>query len=147
MKQILFYLLFLMINLQVLAAGAVTPSDTLGADMVNPGYEDKPKWFKESFLDIREDVDEAAESEKRIILYFYQDGCPYCPRKFMQLTSRPALCCLGEIVTKTKRFFLPGSHIVQCNTELVWSKITINPQDHLAALIQKQQRGCVLHTQ
>ena len=35
---------------------------TLGEGMVNPGYQDKPDWFKASFLDIREDLDEAAET-------------------------------------------------------------------------------------
>jgi thioredoxin-related protein len=47
---------------------------------VNPGYQDKPGWFKESFLDIREDIDEATAAGKRVILYFYQDGCPYCAK-------------------------------------------------------------------
>ncbi len=47
---------------------------------VNPGYEEKPAWFKDSFLDIREDVAEAADAGKRVILYFYQDGCPYCAK-------------------------------------------------------------------
>jgi len=47
---------------------------------VNPGYEEKPAWFKESFLDIREDIAEADESGKRVMLYFYQDGCPYCAK-------------------------------------------------------------------
>ena len=37
-----------------------------------------PEWFKESFLDLRDDVREAAAAGKRVILYFYQDGCPYC---------------------------------------------------------------------
>lgn len=46
--------------------------------MVNPGYHEKPAWFKNSFLDIREDVRDAAKGSKRLILYFYQDGCPYC---------------------------------------------------------------------
>jgi thioredoxin-related protein len=46
--------------------------------MVNPGYHEPPAWFKNSFLDIREDVAEAADAGKRIMLYFYQDGCPYC---------------------------------------------------------------------
>jgi len=45
---------------------------------VNPGYHPPPPWFKQSFLDIREDVDEAATAGKRLLLYFYQDGCPYC---------------------------------------------------------------------
>lgn len=52
----------------------------LDAGMVNPGYHDKPTWFKESFLDIREDITEAAAAGKRVMLYFYQDGCPYCAK-------------------------------------------------------------------
>jgi len=46
--------------------------------LVNPGHHQQPAWFKQSFLDIREDVAEAANQGKRVILYFYQDGCPYC---------------------------------------------------------------------
>jgi thioredoxin-related protein len=39
-----------------------------------------PAWFKESFLDFEEDVQEAAERKKRVMLYFHQDGCPYCSK-------------------------------------------------------------------
>ena len=52
--------------------------DQLTEGMVNPGYHEKPLWFKESFLDIREDIAEATAADKRVLLYFYQDGCPYC---------------------------------------------------------------------
>jgi thioredoxin-related protein len=54
--------------------------EALSAGMVNPGYAEKPDWFANSFLDIREDVSEAAAAGKRVILYFYQDGCPYCQK-------------------------------------------------------------------
>lgn len=37
-----------------------------------------PVWFKPSFLDLREDVREAAGAGKRLMLYIGQDGCPYC---------------------------------------------------------------------
>ncbi len=37
-----------------------------------------PEWFKESFLDLEEDVAEAEEQGRRVILYFHQAGCPYC---------------------------------------------------------------------
>ena len=37
-----------------------------------------PDWFKESFLDLEEDIAEAAELGKRLVLYFWQPGCPYC---------------------------------------------------------------------
>lgn len=57
--------------------------DELTAALENPGYEEKPRWFKQSFLDIREDISEASDENKRVVLYFYQDGCPYC-KKLLQ---------------------------------------------------------------
>ncbi len=39
-----------------------------------------PDWFKHSFLDLTEDVQEAQAQGKRLILYFYQAGCPYCKK-------------------------------------------------------------------
>jgi len=54
--------------------------DSLEEGMVNPGYHDQPAWFRQSFLDIREDIKEAGEQGKRLVLYFYQDGCPYCKK-------------------------------------------------------------------
>ena len=37
-----------------------------------------PSWFKESFLDIAEDVAEASENGKHVILFMHLNGCPYC---------------------------------------------------------------------
>ena len=37
-----------------------------------------PAWFKDSFLDLREDVAEAANRKKRVVLLMTQDNCPYC---------------------------------------------------------------------
>jgi len=67
--------------LAISGGSAAAASD--GAELTglqNPGYEAQPDWFKNSFLDIRDDVDEAAAAGKRVILYFYQDGCPYCAK-------------------------------------------------------------------
>ena len=41
---------------------------------------DAPDWFKASFLDFGEDVAEAAAADKRVMIYFGQDGCPYCKK-------------------------------------------------------------------
>jgi len=59
---------------------AETPVESLDSGLVNPGYAEKPDWFANSFLDIREDLAEAATAGKRVLLYFYQDGCPYCKK-------------------------------------------------------------------
>ncbi len=58
---------------------AATPGE-LPPGLVNPGHVEAPEWFKVSFLDIREDLDEAAAEDKGLLLYFFQDGCPYCAR-------------------------------------------------------------------
>ena len=71
----------------------------LSTGLVNPGYHEKPAWFKESFLDLREDVKEAAAGNKRVMLYFYQDGCPYCARLLKDNFGNP------EIAEKTRRHF------------------------------------------
>jgi thioredoxin-related protein len=55
-------------------------TEQLAAGMVNPGYHEKPEWFANSFLDIREDISDAQAAGKRVLLYFYQDGCPYCKK-------------------------------------------------------------------
>ena len=39
-----------------------------------------PDWFKESFLDIAEDVNQAAESGRHVILFMHLNDCPYCHR-------------------------------------------------------------------
>jgi len=39
-------------------------------------------WFKRSFLDMPEDVAEASQQGRRLLLYFGQDGCPYCAALF-----------------------------------------------------------------
>jgi len=82
----------------VAAVETVTEAE-MDAGLVNPGYVEKPAWFKNSFLDIREDISEAAENGRRVMLYFYQDGCPYCAKLIQDnYTQR-------SIVEKTQKYF------------------------------------------
>ncbi|NYT26947.1 thioredoxin fold domain-containing protein [Candidatus Thiodubiliella endoseptemdiera] len=37
-----------------------------------------PSWFKESFLELVDDVDEAKQKDKHVLLFFHLDECPYC---------------------------------------------------------------------
>jgi len=48
-------------------------------------------WFKDSFLDLPEDLAEAAENNRGLILYFHQEGCPYCKKLLNDNFRRPAL--------------------------------------------------------
>lgn len=66
--------------LTVLISIQVSAEETQEYGLEPPGYHAQPEWFKTSFLDLREDVAEAAANGKRVMLYFYQDGCPYCAK-------------------------------------------------------------------
>jgi thioredoxin-related protein len=50
-----------------------------------------PTWFKNSFLDITEDIEEANDANKHVLLFFHLDNCPYCNQTiedFNQPTTR-----------------------------------------------------------
>jgi thioredoxin-related protein len=59
-----------------------------------------PGWFAESFLEFPQDVREAARDGKRLMLYFWQDGCPYC-RRFVATTLADR-----AIEERTRRHFV-----------------------------------------
>ena len=43
------------------------------------GYRDHPVWFKDSFLELEDDLDTALRFGKRgLMVYFGQTACPYC---------------------------------------------------------------------
>lgn len=67
------YLLSLLLLLLPLVLAAQEAGRFLGAKETH-----YPAWFKESFLDIREDVQEARDGGRRVLLFFHQNGCPYC---------------------------------------------------------------------
>jgi thioredoxin-related protein len=52
------------------------------AEIRGIGVYEIPGWFKQSFLDLREEVSDAAANKKRLLIYFGQNGCPYCAELF-----------------------------------------------------------------
>lgn len=56
-----------------LATAQATTGRVIGATVT-----EHPDWFKDSFLDLTEDVAEAAEADKHLILIMDMEGCPYC---------------------------------------------------------------------
>ena len=63
---------------RILLALACLAALVANAQITSPHAIDIPRWFTDSFLDLREDVREAAREGRRVMLYFGQDGCPYC---------------------------------------------------------------------
>src|SRR5262245_35245799 len=70
------------------------------AQQPSPFAIDVPPWFALSFLDLREDVAEAARDGKRLLVYFGQDGCPYCAKLMSTNFAQ------RSVVDKTRRHFV-----------------------------------------
>jgi thioredoxin-related protein len=85
----------MLISMRVQAAGETE----LPPALVNPGYEEQPEWFKVSFLDLFEDIAEAADEDKRVMVYFFQDGCPYCKKLLEDNFGQ------RQISDKTRQYF------------------------------------------
>jgi thioredoxin-related protein len=85
----------MLLSMRAYAAGEteLTPA------MINPGYEEQPEWFKVSFLDLFEDIAEAAADDKRVMVYFFQDGCPYCKKLIEDNFGQ------REMSDKTRQYF------------------------------------------
>jgi len=70
-------ILFLLFSLLfVLNSNAVEKGQFLGSKAI----ESVPDWFKTTFLDLSDDIAEASENNRHVMLYFHQDGCPYCAK-------------------------------------------------------------------
>ncbi|MDH3353795.1 MAG: thioredoxin fold domain-containing protein, partial [Chromatiales bacterium] len=69
-------ILVLMISLSghLLAASTEVSKGTVSGGKIS----EHPDWFKESFLEIADDVDEAAEAGRHVMLFMHLNGCPYC---------------------------------------------------------------------
>jgi len=64
------------------AVAAETPKR---GNLVGGAVHVAPAWFKESFLDIADDVEEATENNKHVMLFFQLNGCPYCDRMLTEI--------------------------------------------------------------
>lgn len=88
----------------------------LGAAAQQPAPHaiDIPRWFTESFLDFSDDVAEAARDNKRVMVYFGQDGCPYC-KALMQANFGP-----GPTAEQARRHFVALALNIWGDRELTW---------------------------
>jgi thioredoxin-related protein len=73
-----------------------------------------PAWFADSFLEFPQDVKEAAQDGKRLMLYFWQDGCPYCREMAQTTLADPA------IVAHTRKRFVPVALDIFGAREVQW---------------------------
>ena len=72
-KHILIFFISAFVSTVLVAENVIKEGEYRGAKTAS-----HPTWFKESFLDLDEDVSDATNAGKRLVLYFWQPGCPYC---------------------------------------------------------------------
>jgi thioredoxin-related protein len=73
-----------------------------------------PEWFADSFLEFPQDAREAAGAGKRLMLYFWQPGCPSCAKLKATTLAEPA------IVERTQRGFVPVALNIYGAREAEW---------------------------
>ena len=87
----------------------------LHAQLPSPHAIDTPPWFTESLLELREEVRDAAAQGKHVLLYFGQDGCPYCTALMQTNFSQRA------IAEKTQRHFVAIALNLWGDREVAWT--------------------------
>lgn len=103
-----------MLVLYLLCGALAATAAASEASDPSPHAIDIPKWFTESFLDLREDIRDAARQNKRLLLYFGQDGCPYCTALMRVNFSQQ------DIVAKTQLNFLSIALNLWGDREVTW---------------------------
>lgn len=98
----------------------------------SPHAIELPRWFVETFLDFREDAREARAQGKRLLVYFGQDGCPYC-KLLMQTTFTET-----RVVDLVRRGFTPIALNLWGDREVVWADGRKMTEKQLGALLKVQ---------
>jgi thioredoxin-related protein len=117
-----------------LAALAVVFAAASGAHAQEaaPYAFDIPPWFASTFLDFREDIGDAARDGRRLLVYFGQDGCPYCKQLMTNNFSQ------RKIVEKTRKNFVAVALNLWGDREVTWIDGRVMSEKELARLLSVQ---------
>jgi thioredoxin-related protein len=94
--------------------------------------QEPPAWFSESLLELPQEVKEAAAQGKRVMLYFGQDGCPYCKR-LLEVNFRQA-----AIAAKAQRHLVALALNIWGDREVTWIDGAVMSEKRLAAQLKVQ---------
>lgn len=111
---------------------ALAAAHHAGAQEVAPFAIDIPRWFTETFLDLREDIRDAARDGRRVMVYIGQDGCPYCKQLMVTNFSQ------RTIVEKTRKHFVAIALNLWGDREVTWLDGRSMREKELARLLGVQ---------
>ncbi len=122
----------LMLFLYLLCGALAASAQVSQASDRSPRAIDIPKWFNESFLDLREDIRDATLQNKRLLIYFGQDGCPYCAALMRVNFSQQ------DIVANTQQHFVSIALNLWGDREVTWIDGGKFTEKALSALLKVQ---------
>ena len=83
--------------------------------VIGSSNHEVPSWFKDSFLDISEDIEEATEKNKHFMIFLDFEGCPYCSKMLKESFEED---------NKTSQFIKNNFDVIELNVkgsrELTW---------------------------
>jgi thioredoxin-related protein len=113
---------------------ALVSQPAVAVEAINPSPQsiEPPSWFRETFLDFREDVRDAAKEGRRLLVYFGQNGCPYC-RELLHVN-------FGDktIADKTRRHFHAIAINIWGDREVTWTDGKTMNEKAFAAFLKVQ---------
>lgn len=82
-----------MLRIAALAATLLTATPVFAVPVGDDGLH-KPDWLRDTFRDLRDDLEEANAEGKRLLIIFEQRGCIYCTRMHTDVFPDPAIDAL-----------------------------------------------------
>lgn len=98
-----------------------------------------PEWFKESFLDIKEDISEAEANNKHFMIFMDLEGCPYCSKMLNE--NFIAQNKTSEFI---KKYFDVINIDVKGSREISWDENTTLTEKALAEKLEIQYSPTIL---
>lgn len=126
----LFCVLFLGISLNLSANSG---------KIIGASEHQAPSWFKDSFLDIAEDVEDATNNGKHLMLFLDFSGCPYCSKMLKESF---------ETDNETSKFIKNNFDVIELNVkgskELTWVDGEVFTEKDLTQRLKIQYSPTVL---
>jgi thioredoxin-related protein len=120
-----------MLAAAALVAVALTPG-VAPAQAPPPNAIDIPPWFAQTFLDFRDDVRDAAEQGKRVMIYFHQNGCPYCAKLVSTNFTQKS------ILDKARKHLVAIDINMWGDREVTWLDGKSMPEKQFASMLRVQ---------
>ena len=113
---------------------AVAPAPTFS----QIGEEILPPTFTETLLELPDDAAQAAKSKKRLLLYFGQQGCPYCKELMTTSFTQKA------IADKVAKHFVAIGFDLFGDREVTWFDGKVRREKELAKFLSVQFTPTIL---